>query len=563
MDLNKRYHDLDALRAFAMLLGIALHAFCSFFPLPIWPAQDAYKPEINLPEIYVQFFGNLGYEVSSSFNPFLVGLTAVHGFRMQLFFLISGFFTAMLIRKRGLTELFKHRFKRIFLPLIISLPIIWITLIPAAIYGGVKKEQVRVILNNNKSLNNIFDAAQSGDLEQIKKIINEDETSINKQSPDGTTPLITACIFGQSEAVSLLVSSGAELDKKNLEGSSAMSVAVFFGYPGIVENLIEVGADLNIKSKDGSTPLDIASAPWKDIKPIYDMVGSIMAAEGLEMDYKRIRSVRPQIVELLLKEGAVFGSTSKEEADLGMLFYLMFFAPVFHHLWFLYYLIWLILILISLVWMNRQIGLSKIIPDFLITTPACLIVLLPLTLFVQRMMPDEFGPVTAPGILPWPPLLLYYGIFFVFGALCYGRKRFESMFGRSWPILLGLALPFLLFGLAFQSGNGKGSMIFSTCAVAFVWLMVFGLIGFFRSIFSRESKLIRYVSDSSYWLYLSHLPLMMFIQALVSTWQFSPYLKCLIVCVLTLTPLMLMYRYSVRYTFIGTMLNGKRRKLLT
>ena len=50
MDLNKRYHDLDALRAFAMLLGIALHGFCSFFPLPIWPAQDAYKPEIILPE---------------------------------------------------------------------------------------------------------------------------------------------------------------------------------------------------------------------------------------------------------------------------------------------------------------------------------------------------------------------------------------------------------------------------------------------------------------------------------------------------------------------------------
>ncbi|MBV63059.1 MAG: hypothetical protein CMP45_00935 [Rickettsiales bacterium] len=561
MDLNKRYHDLDALRAFAMLLGIALHAFCSFFPLPIWPAQDAYKPEINMPEMYVQFFGNLGYEVASSFNPFWVGLTAIHGFRMQLFFLISGFFTAMLIRKRGLKKLFNHRFKRIFLPLIISLPIIWVSIIPAAIYGGVKKEQVRSILKNDKSLNNIFDAAQSGDLEQIKKIINEDAASINKQSLDGATPLITACMFGQSEAVSLLISVGAELDKKNIEGSTAMSVAVFFGYPEIVSNLIDAGADLNIKSKDGSTPLDIASAPWKDIKPFYDMVGSMM--EGLEMDYDRIQSVRPQIVKLLRKEGAVFGATSKEEADLGILFYLIFFAPVFHHLWFLYYLLWLILALIFLVWINRKIRLSKIIPDFLITTPACLIVLLPLTLFVQRMMPDEFGPVTAPGILPWPPLLSYYGIFFIFGALCYGRERFESIFSRSWLFLLGLALPFLIFGLALQSGNGKGSLFFSVCAVTFVWLMVFGLIGLFRSVFSRESKFIRYVSDSSYWLYISHLPFMMFLQALVSTWQFSPYLKCLIVCVLTLIPLMLMYRYSVRYTFIGTLLNGKRKKLLT
>ena len=91
MDLNKRYHDLDALRAFAMLLGIALHGFCSFFPLPIWPAQDAYKPEIDLPENFVHFFNSMGFEVASSFNPFWVGLTSVHGFRMQLFSLLVDF----------------------------------------------------------------------------------------------------------------------------------------------------------------------------------------------------------------------------------------------------------------------------------------------------------------------------------------------------------------------------------------------------------------------------------------------------------------------------------------
>jgi hypothetical protein len=35
------------------------------------------------------------------------------------------------------------------------------------------------------------------------------------------------------------------------------------------------------------------------------------------------------------------------------------------------------------------------------------------------------------------------------------------------------------------------------------------------------------------------------------------------ICCFTVIPLMLMYRYSVRYTFIGTMLNGKRHKPLT
>ena len=94
--------------------------------------------------------------------------------------------------------------------------------------------------------------------------------------------------------------------KKNLEGSTAITVAVFFGYPEIVSSLISAGADVNVKSKDGSTPLDIALAPWEDIKPFYDMVGSIMASEGLRMDYKRIQSVRSSIADLLHEGGGAW-----------------------------------------------------------------------------------------------------------------------------------------------------------------------------------------------------------------------------------------------------------------
>ena len=37
---SQRWHDLDALRGFAMLLGIGLHAALSFYP-SVWPVQDA------------------------------------------------------------------------------------------------------------------------------------------------------------------------------------------------------------------------------------------------------------------------------------------------------------------------------------------------------------------------------------------------------------------------------------------------------------------------------------------------------------------------------------------
>ena len=92
-----------------MLLGIVLHGAMSFIPGAglLWGVQDA--------------------RASDSFG---VMLASIHGWRMPLFFLVSGFFTAMLWKKRGLQALFAHRFKRIFLPLVASMltitPLMWI-----------------------------------------------------------------------------------------------------------------------------------------------------------------------------------------------------------------------------------------------------------------------------------------------------------------------------------------------------------------------------------------------------------------------------------------------------
>jgi hypothetical protein len=68
-----------------MLLGIALHAGLSFATVP-WIVQDSRQEEW-----FTLFF------------------EAVHGFRMPLFFLVSGFFTAMLWRRRGVRSLLKQR----------------------------------------------------------------------------------------------------------------------------------------------------------------------------------------------------------------------------------------------------------------------------------------------------------------------------------------------------------------------------------------------------------------------------------------------------------------------
>ena len=93
-----RYHDLDALRAAAMLLGIVLHAALFLVP-DAWPVLDR-KASESLPYDDI--------------------VNVIHGFRMPVFFLLSGFFTAMLWQRRGLGGLLRQRLQRVGLPLAVG-----------------------------------------------------------------------------------------------------------------------------------------------------------------------------------------------------------------------------------------------------------------------------------------------------------------------------------------------------------------------------------------------------------------------------------------------------------
>ena len=90
--------------------------------------------------------------------------------------------------------------------------------------------------------------------------------------------------------------------------------------------------------------------------------------------------------------------------------------------------------------------------------------------------------------------------------------------------------------------------------------MQFGMMGLFRRFFSGESKAMRYISDSSYWLYLAHLPLIIVAQFLVRNWDMPAIIKCGLICVVCSALLLLSYQWCVRYTPIGTLLNGPRTR---
>ena len=98
-----RFHYMDNLRALAMLSGVVFHAALAYSPLlhPYFPTADrAQSPVID---------GCIWF---------------LHLFRMPLFFLVAGFFAAMLLRKRGMGGMFVNRLRRIALPLVIFCPLV-------------------------------------------------------------------------------------------------------------------------------------------------------------------------------------------------------------------------------------------------------------------------------------------------------------------------------------------------------------------------------------------------------------------------------------------------------
>jgi glucans biosynthesis protein C len=98
---SDRLHALDAVRSYALLLGVVLHSCAAFlqdFPVPTWKLEPAVVPTILY---YV-----------------------IHIFRMSAFFLIAGFFARMMLERRGTKAFARDRAKRILLPLVVGIPVV-------------------------------------------------------------------------------------------------------------------------------------------------------------------------------------------------------------------------------------------------------------------------------------------------------------------------------------------------------------------------------------------------------------------------------------------------------
>ena len=145
----------------------------------------------------------------------------------------------------------------------------------------------------------IHTAVVTGNVEALKQHLAAG-TNINEKDPfGGSSPLISASLFGKTEMAKILIDAGADLNFQNNDGSTALHTAAFFCRPEIVKFLLEKKADKTIRNNYKSTAYESVTGSFSDVKSIYEMMEKMLGPMGLKLDFAYVEKTRPEIAAML------------------------------------------------------------------------------------------------------------------------------------------------------------------------------------------------------------------------------------------------------------------------
>jgi glucan biosynthesis protein C len=235
------------------------------------------------------------------------------------------------------------------------------------------------------------------------------------------------------------------------------------------------------------------------------------------------------------------------------------------HLWFLYYLCWFYLLIPACRWavaksLRWEAGIRR-----MLASPW---LVLPLALATAAMLWPFHGGQVQEGFMfikPHLPSLVYYGTFFAFGYVCHHyRDGLPALVPGVWR---WAALAAILFPLSVHLSDldnavrGRDAVrhLWAVLANGFcTWALICFFVGGALRYFDRESPWIQYVSQSSYWVFLVHMPLVTLAAFWLLRYDLPAMLKFLVVCGLTALVAFATFHYWVQKTWLSTFLHGRK-----
>ena len=233
------------------------------------------------------------------------------------------------------------------------------------------------------------------------------------------------------------------------------------------------------------------------------------------------------------------------------------------HLWFLYYLCYFYLLIPAcrlLVSASRAIdpGLRK-----LLASPAGFVALGLLTAatvwpFHGGQLHDVFR---LAALIPDPHAFVYYALFFVLGYFAHTHRDVVQILTRHvwrWG-LLALALLALAQYASYLEYYEHGNHLAAVLAQAFcTWALIYFFVGVTLRYFDQPSPWVLYTSQSAYWVFLVHMPLIAIVAWWLVRYDLPALIKFLVVVGVATFVCFSTYHYAVQRTWISRFLNGKR-----
>ncbi len=124
-------------------------------------------------------------------------------------------------------------------------------------------------------------AAEKGNMEIIKMLVEDGKAVVNDPSSYGVTPLIAAAAAGNDKVVEYLVAQGADVTAKDDLGKTALIYAIGFDNPKLISSLIKLdNKAVNLPDNSGNTPLIYAAQ-----KGLVNNI-KLLLANGAKVDYR-------------------------------------------------------------------------------------------------------------------------------------------------------------------------------------------------------------------------------------------------------------------------------------